>query len=99
MKRIVNVKKFILSTTILFLSIFAIISAIVNTTYSYNETKYKKIYINDGDTLWNIAIAEKEKNEYYKDKDVRYIVQNIKKVNNLSVSNLKVNQELLIPII
>lgn len=97
MKRIVNVKKFIISNIVLFLLVFVIISIIVNVTYSYTETKYKTIYISDGDTLWNIAISEKENNEYYKNKDVRDIVQSIKNVNNLSVSNLRVNQKLLIP--
>lgn len=98
MKKIVNIKKFILSTTILFLLIVLFIYTIVNTTYSFTQTKYKTIYVNEGDTLWEIATIEKERNSYYEDKDVRDIIQNIKKVNNLKVSNLNIGQKLKIPI-
>ena len=48
--------------------------------------------------MWEIAEIEQQKNPYYKDKDVRDIIQNIKKVNKLKVSNLKIGQELKIPI-
>ncbi len=97
MKKIVNVKKFIISNVVLLLIVLTVLCTILNITYSYNETKLKTVYIGEGDTLWSIALSEKEHNEYYKNKDVRYIVQNLKSVNNLSVSNLEVNQKLLIP--
>ena len=38
-------------------------------------------------------------NPYYKGKDVRYIISNLKEVNNLSNSMVYTNQELQIPII
>ena len=53
--------------------------------------------VDDGDTLWNIAKTQQRTNEYYKDKDVRYIISDIKKVNNLSTSDIYVEQELKIP--
>ena len=83
---------------VLFVGLFILISAIVNNTYSYTNPKYKTIYAEEGDTLWNIANVEKGQNEYYRNKDVRDIVINLKKVNNLEVCDLKIGQKLLIPI-
>lgn len=99
MKKIVNAKRFILSSTILFLLIFIGLSALVNIAYSSNNVKYKTIYVSQGDTLWTIASKEQEKNHYYEDDDIRDIIYDIKKVNNLSRSNLEVGQELKIPVI
>lgn len=98
MKRIVNIKRFVISNLILLIGVFVIISAFINNTYSCTNPKYKTVYAEAGDTLWNIAANEKNQNEYYKNKDVRDIVINIKNVNNLNVSDLKVGQKLLIPI-
>lgn len=98
MKRIINVKKFIISNTILFLLILLICSAIINSTYSSSIQKYKTIYVTEGDTLWKIASIEQENNNYFQNKDIRDIIQNIKKVNNLTISDLRIGQELKIPI-
>ena len=93
-----NIKKFIkiiiaISGIILFLNIL-----IPDKIYSYKELEYKNIYVLSGDTLWSIAKEEKEFNDYYKGRDLRDIVQNIKSINNLSNTNLSVNQSLKIPI-
>ncbi|MBR1654085.1 MAG: LysM peptidoglycan-binding domain-containing protein [Clostridia bacterium] len=74
------------------------LSAIVNITYSRNDTSYKTIYVTQGDTLWTIATHEKEKNSYYEDDDIRDIIYDIKSINNLSVCDLKVGQKLKIPV-
>ena len=97
MKKIVNVKKFIVSTTILFWLILLGGSILLNKTYSYNKIDYKTIYVLEGDTLWNIASEEQIKNPYYENKDIRDIIYDIKETNNLKVSNLTVGQELKIP--
>lgn len=97
MKKIVNVKKFVVSTTILFLLILLGGSALVNATYSCNKIDYKTVYVTQGDTLWKIASEEKENNSYYKDKDIRDIIYDIKEINGLKVSNLQIGQELKIP--
>jgi len=47
--------------------------------------------------LWSIAERESENNNYYKDKDVREIIYDLKKINNLSNSNLAEGQEIKIP--
>ena len=64
-----------------------------------NIPEYSTIIITKGDTLWNIAKSNQKNNGYYKDKDIRYIINDIMKENNLSSSDIIVNQELLIPII
>lgn len=97
MIRIVNVKKFIVSTTILFLLILLGGSALINVTYSCNKVDYKTVYITQGDTLWKIASKEQEKNPYYKDRDIRDVIYDIKEINGLKVSSLTVGQELKIP--
>ena len=99
MKRIVNVKKFIVSSTILFSMVFIAVSTLVNVAYSKNNINYKTIYVAQGDTLWTIASEEQENNNYYEDEDIRDIIYDIKNINNLSASDLKVGQELKIPVI
>lgn len=99
MKKIVNVKRFIVSTIVLLFIIGSIINALVNSTFSYSEPRYKTIYIDQGDTIWSIAKNEQENNEYYQNTDIQNIIISIKKTNDLKVSNLKVGQKLLIPII
>ena len=63
------------------------------------ETNYKKIYVSSGDTLWNIAQEQKSTNQYFEDKDIRTIVDEIKYTNNLNTSSLNIGQELNIPTI
>lgn len=95
--KIVNRKRFIKRTGILLGSIiFSVIIFVGTTVSSYKEVRIKTKYINEGDTLWKIAQAEQIKNEYYKDKDIRYIIEDIKNINNLNSTHLYINQELLI---
>lgn len=91
MKRIVK-----LSIVIVVLSIM-ILLFVHSTSLSYKNIEYNEIYVCRGDTLWDIAKSEQEDNEYYKGKDVREIIFDIKKVNNLTSSDLNINQKLLIP--
>ena len=65
--------------------------------YSNVETKYKEEYIYAGDTLWSIAKEELENNKYFEGKDIRYVVDELKKVNNLSSSNLSEGDKIKIP--
>ena len=59
--KIVNRKKFIRSNLILVILLGTILF-FANNTYSNVETKYKEEYIYNGDTLWEIAIKEREEN-------------------------------------
>lgn len=65
-------------------------------TNAYNEINYKTIIVYKGQTLWEIAREEKKYNNYYKSKDIRYIIRNIKKINCLSSSIIYENQKLQI---
>lgn len=96
--RIINKRKFLVSNLII-ISII-IISLLFISKYSFSNEKisYSKTYIQVGDTLWNIAEEQQSKNKYYKDKEIREIIRDIKKVNNLKSSDLSVGQELKIPI-
>ena len=66
-------------------------------TLSHTQTIYKTIYVSNGETLWEIASREAKNNSYYLGKDVRYIINHIKTINQLKTSLLFPNQELIIP--
>lgn len=95
--KIVNKKKFF-RMVIFIIGIILLISLILtNKSYSKGEIKQKTIYISKGDTLWEIASIEQEKNIYYQNRDIRDIILDIKKTNNLkSNTNLLVGQKLII---
>ena len=95
--RIVNKKKFI-RMVILIIGIITIsLIGFSNISFSKGEIKTKTIYVSTGDTLWTIATEEQENNSYYEDKDIRDIIYEIKKLNNLNNnSNLIAGQKLVI---
>ena len=94
--RIVNKTKFIRSNVILAILISSIVIFATN-AYSNVETKYKEEYVCAGDTLWSIAQEELENNKYFEGKDIRYVVNELKNVNNLASANLKEGDKLKIP--
>lgn len=66
-------------------------------SHAYNDNiNYKTIIVNKGQTLWKIAEEEQKINEYYKNKDIRDIIKNIEKTNNLKTSTIYENQKLKI---
>lgn len=97
--KIKSVKKFMRSILIILGIAVAITVLISKSTLSHKEIEYKTIYVSKGDTLWNIAKDNQTSNEYYRNKDIRYIINDLIKVNNLDNSNISINQELLIPIV
>lgn len=94
--KIVNRKKFIRSNLILAILLGTILF-FANNTYSNVETKYKEEYIYAGDTLWTIAQNELKNNKYFEGKDIRYVVNELKTINNLSDSSLKEGERIRIP--
>lgn len=94
--KIVNVKKFIITISILVILILIII-LFTNKTYSKVDTKYKEESIILGDTLWSISQQEAKNNKYFENKDIREIVSEIKRINKLDNLDLKEGQKLLIP--
>ena len=95
--KIANVRKFIRSILIIMGIIFCLTLFISKTTLSHGEIEYKMICVAEGDTLWNIAKSNQINNGYYKDKDVRYIVNDLIKINNLENSTITINQQLKVP--
>ena len=94
--RVVNKTKFIRSNVILAILISSIV-IFATKAYSNVETKYKEEYVCAGDTLWSIAQEELENNKYFEGKDIRYVVNELKNVNNLASANLKEGDKLKIP--
>ena len=94
--KIVNVKKFIRTISILVILILIII-LFPNKTYSKVDTKYKEESIILGDTLWSISQEESKNNKYFENKDIREIVSEIKRINKLDNLDLKEGQKLVIP--
>lgn len=94
--KIVNVKKFIRTISILVILILIII-LFSNKTYSKVDTKYKEESIILGDTLWSISQEESKNNKYFENKDIREIVSEIKRINKLDNLDLREGQKLLIP--
>lgn len=70
---------------------------LTNISFSHTEVYYKEIAISSGDTLWSIAKYEQNNNIYFKNIEIRDIVAEIKQLNNLSDSNLKIGDKLSIP--
>lgn len=82
----INLKKFIRALVIVIGITILITFLATKSIYSYEKLKTKTIYTNKGDTLWNIALDEKENNKYYKDKNIREIVYDIKQINDMQDS-------------
>ena len=71
--KIVNVKKFIRTISILVILILIII-LFSNKTYSKVDTKYKEESIILGDTLWSISQEESKNNKYFENKFIFLIL-------------------------
>lgn len=97
--RKINKNKFIRSITIMICLIVFMILILANISFSHTEVSYKEIAVSSGDTLWSIAKYQKNNNDYFFDKDIRDIIAEIKKINNLKDSNLNIGDKLNIPTI
>lgn len=92
-----NKKKFLRLVLTAIGFIFFINLIIPDKSLSHQQLSYKKVYVLSGETLWSIAKEEQTDNAYYYEKDIRDIMQDIKRINNLKSSSLKANQLLEIP--
>lgn len=97
--RVINLRRFVMSIIILLGVIFSILAMLSKTTYSHGEIDYKIRYVTKGETLWSIAKEQLLENEYYSDKDIRFIIEDLREINNLKNGNVTANQELKIPTI
>ena len=96
--KIVNVKRFVRSVLIILGLIICMSLFLMSSTLSYKELEYKTIYVCSGDTLWSISADLQSTNDYYKGKDVRDIIENLVKLNNLDSKTIYAGQELVVPI-
>ena len=95
--RIVNIKKFVKMVCIIVGITLTLSFIFITNSYSNGEIKTKAIYVSKGDTLWRISAFQQENNTYYENKDIRDIINEIRKLNNLeNNSNLSVGQLLYI---
>lgn len=83
---------------VIMILIIIVITIVAKNSYSQKDISYKTEYVVNGDTLWSIATSEKNSNSYYKNKDIRSIVTDIKYINNLNSSELVEGMKLKIPV-
>lgn len=84
----INVKKFIRAMLVVIGTIILFTFLATKSIYSYKKPEIKTIYIQKGDTLWKIAEKQKETNQYYSNLEIREIIYDIKKTNNMTNSNI-----------
>ena len=94
--KIVNWNKFKRLICFILLIIIMILF-ITLSSYSNTKTRYRIDFVSKGDTLWSIAEKEIHNNDYYKGKDIRKVIYEIKELNNLSDNNLVEGTSLKIP--
>lgn len=100
--KIVNMKKFVRSICILIGILIALILFFPKATFSHNENEhpnYETVSVAKGDTLWSIATYQQENNPYYTEKDVRDIIKQLKKLNQLDHSELQIGQTIKVPVL
>ena len=97
--KIVNKKKFVFSVFIIFVSILGISLLFCTSSYSSGDVKYKEVEVINGDTLWSIAREENRNNSYYEGKDIRFVVYEIDKLNNIGNNILREGDIIKVPTI
>ena len=100
-KRAEQIRKRVIMVCIVVMVFVTTVLTITQSAAADTPSNRKKtctsIEIQPGDTLWSIAKNEANENSYYADKDLRYIIKDLKKINNLDNSDLSIGQKLLIP--
>jgi len=96
--KLVNPKRLFMSVSIIIGIVVGIVFFISTNSFSYSEITYKTVTVVSGDTLWNIASAEQQYNSYYSNKDIRYIIEDIKNKNGLSKSSIYAGDVLMVPV-
>lgn len=88
-KRIKCKKKFLEFILSIFICITAIYMNYLLLDYIFSpkhksyEYEFKEYIISEDERLWNIAEEEVEKNSYYKGEDIRQVIYEIQKDNNI----------------
>lgn len=84
--------RLILVAGLLFVASALLCNAINGKAYANEEQELQKIIVRSGDTLWNIIEAN-----YDQEVDVRKAIYEVKRLNDLSSSELYVGQVLYLP--
>ena len=92
----INLNKFIRSIIIIIGFVIFITFIATKSIYSYVSPEEKIIYAQPGDTLWSIARFAKENSSYYKDMNIKEVIQNIRDNNDISNNVIKSGQKLKI---
>ncbi len=92
----VDLFKFIRSVFILLGIMLVILLYIGKVIYSHEEIENKEIIVTENETLWSIASYEQKHNDFYKDKSISYIMDDIKEGNNMNMSMIYEGQILKI---
>ena len=87
-------KKMCILISVLFLGLLIFF----NVSYSNSEVEYKNRIVSRGETLWSISKDEQENNKYSENEDIRKIIFEIRKINELPNNELYEGLELKIPI-
>lgn len=95
--KIVNKRKFIRTVSILIIIIISLI-IFTKSTYSKGEIEYIENYIYNGDTLWSIANKQIIENKYFEGKDIRFVIDELKNINNLANSDVYEGEKIKIPV-
>lgn len=79
-------QNFIVIVTFMLLCLFwnYLIDDICSPKYPDYEYTYKEYVISAGERLWDIAEKELENNTYYKSEDIRQVIYEIQKDNNIN---------------
>ncbi len=87
--------RFTLFMTIAILMFFSVAGTIIglNNAESLTKPTYSEIIVDSGDTLWNLA-----KEFGPDDKDVREVVYEICRINDISADSIQPGQTILIPV-
>jgi hypothetical protein len=79
-------------TVIFSLSLILTVVLFASSAYSFEGERFDTVKVQKGDTLWNIA------GDYCKNGDIRRFIYEIKKINNLSDSQIYEGDDLKIPV-
>lgn len=92
----VDLVKFLRSIFLLLVIFFIISLFIGKVIYSHGETKKVEFCVSKNETLWEIAEYQQENNDYYKNKNIPFIMNDIMKLNNMELSMVYEGQVLMI---
>jgi len=92
--KVTDIKKFkrFMFLTVLLISIIAFTSILTLNAYSKDMPQFDYVSVKQGDTLWSIA------EDYAVSKDIRQVIYDISKINNIHNSPIHIGDIIKIPL-